>query len=81
MSEADRNPSLAAIWRDQVRIQVRMNHLGATQETVLKLEKLAVKSRDRIAGNCYESARGYLFFARKDYVSAATNWPPTRARP
>jgi hypothetical protein len=37
---------------------------------VPKLEKLAVKSRDRIVGNCHESARGYVFFARKDYVSA-----------
>jgi tetratricopeptide (TPR) repeat protein len=71
MSEADRNPSLAAIWRDEVRIQAQLNHLDATQEIVRKLEKSATKSRDLIVENCYESARGYVFFAQKDYASAS----------
>jgi hypothetical protein len=38
---------------------------------VEKLEKLAATSRDLIVENCYESARGYVFFAQKDYSSAA----------
>jgi len=71
MIESDRNPSLAAIWRDEVRVLAQQNQLGEAQGAVEKLEKLAVKSRDLIVENCYESARGYVFFARKDYSSAA----------
>jgi predicted Zn-dependent protease len=70
MSESDRNPSLASIWRDQVRILVEQNHHEAAAETIHKLEQLAAKSRDLIVENCYESARGYVFFAQKDYASA-----------
>jgi tetratricopeptide (TPR) repeat protein len=70
MGESDRNPSLASIWRDQVRVQVEQNHVEATAETIRKLEQLAAQSRDLIVENCYESARGYVFFARKDYASA-----------
>lgn len=70
MGESDRNPSLASIWRDQVRAQVEQNHVEATTETIHKLEQLAAQSRDLIAENCYESARGYVFFAQKDYASA-----------
>ena len=32
--------------------------------------QLAAHSRDLIVENCYESARGYVFFAQKDYASA-----------
>jgi hypothetical protein len=71
MGESDRNPSLASIWRDQVRVQVEHNHVEATAETIRKLEQLAAQSRDLIVENCYESARGYVFFAQKDYASAA----------
>ena len=70
MSQSDRNTSLAAIWRDQVRIQVEQNHLEATAPIIHKLERLAAKSRDLIVQNCYESSRGYVFFAQKDYASA-----------
>jgi tetratricopeptide (TPR) repeat protein len=71
MIESDRNPSLAAIWRDEVRVLTEQNELDKAQEVVAKLEKLAAKSRDLIVENCYESARGYVFFAQKDYSSAA----------
>jgi tetratricopeptide (TPR) repeat protein len=70
MSDADRNPSLAAIWRDQVRIQAEQNQFDAAYETIQKLEKLAAKSRDLIVENCYESARGYVFYAQKEFQSA-----------
>src|SRR6202030_3801288 len=71
MSESDRNPSLAAIWRDEVRILAEQNQIPAAHGVVQKLERLAAKTRDLIVENCYESARGYVFFARKDYSSAA----------
>jgi tetratricopeptide (TPR) repeat protein len=70
MSDADRNPSLAAIWRDEVRIYAEQNQFDAADETVQKLEKLAAKSRDLVVENCYESARGYVFFAQHDFQSA-----------
>jgi len=70
MSESDHNLSLASIWRDEVRILVEQNHLEAAAEPIHKLEQLAAKSRDLIVENCYESARGYVFFGQKDYASA-----------
>jgi tetratricopeptide (TPR) repeat protein len=70
MSESDRNPSLAAIWRDEVRILAEQNQLDAAHDIVQKLEKLAAGTRDLIVENCYESARGYVFYGQKDYSSA-----------
>lgn len=70
MGEADRNPSLAAIWRDEVRILAEQGQEAAANVAVKKLEKFAAKSHDLIVQNCYESARGYVLFARKDYASA-----------
>jgi hypothetical protein len=71
MSEADRNSSLAAIWRDEVRIRVEQNQIAATADLLQKLERLAAQSRDLIVEDCYESARGYVFFAQKEYGNAA----------
>ena len=71
MSEADRNSSLAAIWRDEVRIRVEQNQIAATAEPLQKLERLAAQSRGLIVEDCYESARGYVLFAQKDYQNAA----------
>jgi len=70
MSESDRNPSLAAIWRDEVRILAEQNQMDATHDIVQKLENLAATSRDLIVENCYESARGYVFYGQKDYSNA-----------
>src|SRR5882724_1030561 len=71
MIESDRNPYLAAIWRDEVRVLAEQGQVDAAHNVVEKLEKLAARSRDLIVENCYESARGYVFFAQKDYSSAA----------
>jgi tetratricopeptide (TPR) repeat protein len=71
MSEADRNTSLAAIWRDQARREARRNRLAAAERAVAKLERLSKTSRDLVVQDSYESARGYLLFARRDYRSAA----------
>jgi tetratricopeptide (TPR) repeat protein len=71
MGDADRNPTLAAIWRDQVRENAQQNKLDGAQATVQKLEQLAAKSRDLIVQDCYESARGYVFVAQKKYQEAA----------
>jgi len=71
MGEGDRNPTLAAVWRDQVRENAQAAKLDAAQAAVRKLEQLAAKSRDLIVQDCYESARGYVFVAQKRYQEAA----------
>jgi len=71
MGEGDRNPALAAIWRDQVRENAQQNKFDAAQLAVQKLERLAAKSRDLIVQDCYESARGYIFFAQRKFQDAA----------
>jgi tetratricopeptide (TPR) repeat protein len=71
MSDGDRNPTLAAIWRDEVREDAQQNKLEDAQVAVRKLEQLAAKSRDLIVQDCYESARGYVFFAQKKFQDAA----------
>lgn len=71
ISDGDRNPTLAAIWRDQVREYAQQNNLGAAQAAVQKLEQLAAKSRDLIVADSYESASGYVLFAQKKFQEAA----------
>lgn len=71
MSDGDRNPTLAAIWRDQARELAQQNNPDAAQAAVQKLEQLAAKSRDLIVEDCYESARGYVLFAQKKFQDAA----------
>ena len=72
MGDADRNPALAAIWRDQARENVQQNKLDEAQSAVRKLEQLAAKSPDLIVQDCYESAAGYVFFAQRKFREAAT---------
>jgi predicted Zn-dependent protease len=71
MNESDRNASLASIWRDEVRVLALQNQLDPALQTVHKLENLAATSRDLVVEDCYESARGYVFFAQKDFANAA----------
>jgi len=72
MGDADRNPTLAAVWRDQVRENAQQNKVDEAQIAVQKLEQLAAKSRDLIVQDCYESARGFVFFAQKKFQDAGT---------
>ena len=71
MGDADRNPTLAAVWRDQARENAQQNKLDDAQRAVQKLEQLSAKSRDLIVEDCYESARGYVYFAQKNFQDAA----------
>jgi tetratricopeptide (TPR) repeat protein len=72
MGDADRNPTLAAVWRDQARENAQQNKLDDAQRAVQKLEQLAAKSRDLIVEDCYESARGYVHFVQKNFRDAAS---------
>ena len=71
MGDNDRNPTLAAVWRDQARELAQQHKPDDAQPTVQRLEQLAAKSRDLIVQDCYESARGYVLFAQKNFQDAA----------
>lgn len=71
MSEGDRNPFLAEILRDQIRVHAALDHPEAAANALKKLEQLAMASRDLIVSGDYESARGLLFFQKGDFVKAA----------
>jgi tetratricopeptide (TPR) repeat protein len=81
MGDADRNPTLAAIWRDQARENAQQNKLDDAQNAVQKLEQLAAKSRDLVVQDCYESARGYVFFAQKEFQEASEQLSADRHSP
>jgi tetratricopeptide (TPR) repeat protein len=71
MNEADRNTTLAAIWLDQARAEAERKNVAMAERAVGKLERLSEKSRDLVVQDRYESARGYVLFARQDYRGAA----------
>lgn len=70
MAEADRHASLAAILREEVRVLCQLGKVESASDEIHELEQLARDSRDAIIENCYESARGYVFFANGEYSSA-----------
>jgi hypothetical protein len=71
MTEADRNASLGAVWREQVRVYSSSGESGVTDQALHQLEELAAHTRDMVIENTYESARGYALFARGDVANAA----------
>ena len=68
--DADRNISLATVWREQARIYSRLGQPAAALRAISRLEALATDSRDLVVENCYESAHGYQLFAAGDYADA-----------
>jgi predicted Zn-dependent protease len=71
MMEVDRNNALALVLRERTRVAALHGLPSVAQQSIHRLERLASESRDPIVENCYESARGYLFFAQGDFVTAA----------
>jgi tetratricopeptide (TPR) repeat protein len=71
MTEADRNASLAAVWRERARAYASSGQAQAADQTVHELEELAARTRDLIVENIYESAHGYALFAQGDMANAA----------
>jgi len=70
MSENDRQTALASIMRERVRVLSLTGKTDAAAAVIQKLETLAVSSRDSIIENCYDSARGFLLFAKGNYAGA-----------
>jgi tetratricopeptide (TPR) repeat protein len=71
MSEADRNASLAAVWRERARAYAAGGQADAADQAVHELEELASNTRDLNIENLYESAHGYELFAQGDMAHAA----------
>lgn len=70
MNENDRQTALASILRERVRLLSLAGKTDAAANGIQKLESLAVTSRDSIIENCYDSARGFLLFAKGNYAGA-----------
>ena len=70
MSENDRQTALASMMRERVRVLSLNGKVDAASAVIQKLEALAVATRDSIVENCYDSARGYLLFAKGDFAGA-----------
>lgn len=71
MTEADRNASLAAVWRERARAYASAGQSDTADQAVHELEELASNTRDLNIENLYESAHGYVLFARGDMSHAA----------
>ncbi len=71
MTDADRNASLAAVWRERARAYASSGQADAADQAVHQLEELAAHTRDLIIENTYESAHGYALFAQGDMANAA----------
>jgi tetratricopeptide (TPR) repeat protein len=71
MTEADRNASLGAVWREHARAYASSGKSDAADEAVHQLEELAAHTRDLVIENTYESAHGYALFAQGDVANAA----------
>ena len=71
MTEADRNASLGAVWREFARAYAVSGQADAADQAVHKLEELTTHTRDPIIENIYESGQGYALFAKGDMASAA----------
>lgn len=71
MSESERNLSLAAILREEIRIHALNRQSEAAKADVQRLEQLASSSRDLVVQADYDSAKGYLFYAKDDFANAA----------
>jgi len=70
MAEGDRHTALASILREEVRILCQLGKVESASDEIHELEDLARDTRDTIIEDCYESARGYVFYADGEYSSA-----------
>jgi tetratricopeptide (TPR) repeat protein len=71
MAEGDRHTALASILREKVRVLCQLGQADRAQHEIQELEALAIETRDAIIQNCYDSARGYVFYAAGEYANAA----------
>lgn len=71
MQEADRNASLAAVLREEVRIAVASHQPQDANTALQKLQRLTDDSRDLLVETISESAKGFLSLSTGDYAKAS----------
>lgn len=71
MLESDRGVARATVLRERVRIAALNGQTSEAAEGSAQLEVLATSSRDLFVQACFESARGYVQAAQKDFQNAA----------
>ncbi len=71
MLESDRSVNRATVLREQIRVAAMHGQTEEATRAISALEALATSSRDQFVQACYESARGYLRAAQKDFQNAA----------
>jgi tetratricopeptide (TPR) repeat protein len=81
MSGADRGASMAAALSEEARIAARHGQIDVAEQAISKLAQAAAQSGDLLAGNNYETARGYLLVAQGNLPDAADELSASRRSP
>jgi tetratricopeptide (TPR) repeat protein len=81
MSGADRGASMAAALCEEARIAARHGQIDLAEQAISKLAQAAAQSGDLLAGNNYETARGYLLVAQGNLPDAADELSASRRSP
>ncbi len=71
MLESDRSVARATTLREHARVAALHGQFDEAAKANSQLEQLATESRDLVVQACYESARGYVLAAQKDFQNAA----------
>ena len=71
MLESDRSVARATVLRERVRVAAFSAQTEDAARATSELEALATASRDLFVQACYESARGYVQIAQKDFQNAS----------
>ena len=81
MAGAARGASLAAALCEEARIAARHGQTDVAEQAISKLAQAAAQSGDLLAGNNYETARGYLLVAHGNLPDAADELAASRRSP
>src|SRR5215470_14249733 len=71
MLESDRSVARATVLREHARIAVLRGQTQDANAAISQLEHLVTESRDLVVEANYETARGFVFAAQKDFQNAA----------
>lgn len=81
MAASDRGALMAATLAEEARIAARHGQIDVTEQAISKLAQAAAQSGDLLAGNNYETARGYLLVAQGNLPDAADELSASRRSP
>lgn len=81
MADSERGASIAAALAEEARIAARHGQIDVAEQAISKLAQSAAQSGDLLAGNNYETARGYLLVAQGNLPDAADELSASRRSP